>query len=134
MHRILFRMVRSALLVFAALIVGACANQRSILQKFDVSKTESGSMDAKQRAILVSRVMDDGQPYVRVCAEPSPDALATFSAELAGNVKDEALSADLTSKMLDSGQVLGNRTATIQLLRDGLFRACEAYINGALDQ
>ena len=26
------------------------------------------------------------------------------------------------------------RTQTIQLLRDGLFRACEAYMNGAIDQ
>ncbi len=29
---------------------------------------------------------------------------------------------------------LGQRLATIQLLRDGLYRACEAYANGALDK
>ena len=28
----------------------------------------------------------------------------------------------------------GLRTQTIQLLRDGLYRACEAYLNGAIDE
>jgi len=34
--------------------------------------------------------------------------------------------------LAESAGALGPRTQTIQLLRDGLYRACEAYMNGVI--
>ena len=78
-----------------------------------------------------------------VCAEPSPDlAKAVQSSFGAGG----SVSADIPTQVSGSAAVsvararaeaaaqLGERLATIQLLRDGLYRACEAYANGAIDE
>ncbi len=73
-----------------------------------------------------------------ICAEPSPDALVTFSTALSAAVRGElagqgAVSGELRRSLSETGRVLGERTPTIQLLRDNLYRACEAYANGVLD-
>lgn len=73
-----------------------------------------------------------------ICAEPSPDALVTFSTALSAAVRGElagqgAVSGELSRSLSETGRVLGERTPTIQLLRDNLYRACEAYANGVLD-
>jgi hypothetical protein len=40
----------------------------------------------------------------------------------------------ISASMNEAVASLGIRTATIQLLRDGLYRACEAYRNGAINE
>jgi hypothetical protein len=68
-----------------------------------------------------------------VCAEPSPDTAVGLAASssLAANVKGQ-VDAKLASSIAEAVQSIGRRTQTIQLLRDGLYRACEAYLNGAI--
>jgi hypothetical protein len=41
--------------------------------------------------------------------------------------------AGFAASLNESAASIGLRTATIQLLRDGLYRACEAYLNGSLN-
>lgn len=130
-------MKRISIILATASLVG-CSS--TIFNKFDVSKNESVSLDARQRTIIVQpnhrRTDINGEPLAKVvCAEPSPDALSALSASLAGgaNYKDD-VAAKLSSAISESAKGLGVRNATIQLLRDGLYRACEAYANGALDE
>ena len=73
-----------------------------------------------------------------LCAEPSPDALVTFSTALSTAINGElagkgAVSGELSRSLSETGRVLGERTPTIQLLRDNLYRACESYANGVVD-
>jgi hypothetical protein len=70
-----------------------------------------------------------------VCAEPSPDALSAYAAEIAAeaNVPGEA-AVQLAAAMQESSSYVGLRTQSIQLLRDSLYRLCEGYMNGALDK
>jgi hypothetical protein len=82
------------------------------------------------------------------CAEPSPDvAKALSESKNLGGGLDVAVrspqspvegagSAALaySAAKAESMAQLTNRLATIQLLRDGLYRACEAYANGALSE
>ena len=78
------------------------------------------------------------------CAEPSPDVAkiaaaaldfsASGSAASAGGAVSPALAASLAASRSEALAQLGQRIATIQLLRDGMFRACEAYSNGAIDK
>lgn len=82
------------------------------------------------------------QPAYITCAEPSPDvamtvakafgASSSLSAKgLPANVEPKVAAAIAVSQAASVAQ-LGERLATIQLLRDGLYRACEAYANGAI--
>ena len=69
------------------------------------------------------------------CAEPSPDGLASFAASLGSGIgapSGEALSAALGGG--SNASSIGLRTQPITLMRDALFRMCEAYSNNQLDE
>jgi hypothetical protein len=85
-------------------------------------------------------------PKTITCAEPSPDmarivsqALGESSSfSLKGKMPSQPTAAQLNATMALSKShaeaiaQMTERLATIQLLRDGLYRACEAYSNGAI--
>lgn len=73
-----------------------------------------------------------------VCAEPSPDALSTFSASVAAALRAEVAGqggagGEFSQSLSETARILGQRTPTIQLLRDVFYRACEAYSNALVD-
>ena len=75
---------------------------------------------------------------VFVCAEPSPDAVSVVSSSLEANIGNSLLGSNdgkavLKSFLKNLASSLGSRNTTIQLLRDGLYRQCEAYLNGVID-
>ena len=70
-----------------------------------------------------------------VCAEPSPDvALAIAQSFGAGlSILGGGQGAgSVTGTTAEGAAQLGERTQAIQLLRDRMYRACEAYSNGAI--
>lgn len=117
-----------------------------------VGDTDALLTDAEQRIVVArpfSRI-DHGRvvPKELLCAEPSPDVAKVFSksfnfsgalsavakaqeAPVQGAVNTSGAASAATAQALAQ---LTNRLATIQLLRDGLYRACEAYANGALSE
>jgi hypothetical protein len=78
-------------LVMAVATCAGCARANSIYRKLDVSKGTGALIDIKQRAII-SSVQETTESKgttgpttktPRVCAEPSPDALSAYAAQLA---------------------------------------------------
>ena len=64
------------------------------------------------------------------CAEPSPDALSAFAASFGGGLAAaDAGSASFAGALSEGAGSIGLRTQTITLLRDSLFRVCEAGYN-----
>ena len=119
----------------AALVLSSCANFNSIYREFAIDSgdkpTKSITMDVKQRAVLSGS--RDGNTVV--CAEPSPDALAVYAAGLSASAyAGEKKALDMALSGSETASFIGNRTETIQLLRDNLYRACEGYLSGALDK
>lgn len=114
---------------------GCGAFSGKTFKKFDINKNTSISMDASQRAILVKTSTDDeGHDYQTVCAEPSPDAMIAASAGLAAKgASGTGATGEASAQFAQAATSIGIRTATIQLLRDGYFRACEATMNDLLD-
>jgi len=134
--------------VLAAVLVTACSpsNEKVHFLKFFNTKGSGEALkegeleviasDAKTR-LLISTKKKDAKNIERriICAEPSPDAFSQFSAEFAAN-----LSVSVAGKGEGSGAVresfeeiaksMTERTQAIQLLRDGLYRDCEAHVNG----
>ena len=88
-------------------------------------------LDAKQRVLLTkSTPIGD-----MACAEPSPDALSSYSSSFgAGAAVPNQFSASIATAMSEASGSIGLRTQSIQLMRDMLYRACEAYYNRSLNQ
>lgn len=122
---------RTALAGAAALAVVGCEGS-TIFKKFNIDEGFSVSIDAKQRVILVTdRGGRNGDQHV-VCAEPSPDAIVAQSAAIAVEGGFKGVNVGVAGSLRETAGAIGLRTTTIQLLRDGLYRACEAYMNGAI--
>jgi len=134
------RFVAAALFSIAGFAIASCENVRSIYRTADLEAGHTIVTDAKQRVIanVPARGLEGANGSSRIiCAEPSPDVAQALS-----NAISAAIAADIPAKgggSVDFSQSaaasvaqLGERLATIQLLRDGLYRSCEAYANGAI--
>lgn len=127
-------------IAFAVALCG-CGNLQSIHHPFVPDWGTSISIDAKQRAIYTveKTYRDQSDPYKitqqwrAICAEPSPDALTALSTAAAANAEaaGKALSGSFSSQ--EGAASIGLRTQTIQILRDAMYRLCEGYASGALD-
>jgi hypothetical protein len=129
----------------------------------NAKSTTSVIIDAKQRAIITmpnsekksstggktQKSEEESDPPVDTqnsvdrrlyytCAEPSPDALSALSSTFSASAGTAGASKDVqvafAKAIEETASQLGKRNATIQLLRDGLYRQCEAYMNGLIDQ
>lgn len=137
------------LFVLFASIVGCGATLSSTVLKRQKIGTDTGTLatTADVRVIYArntGRRGPDGRvnPEQIICAEPSPDiakiAQSAFGSSAGFNFGvpgggTRAANASVSSSRAEAAAQLGQRLATIQLLRDGLYRACEAYANGAID-
>ena len=134
--------IRLCLIISTMILLVSCnsANRTSIFRTFSVDDAKSVTIDAYQRAIISSTKIDggDGSVHVVYCAEPSPDAFSSFTSSVGFNIMKSDLSNETSVKFIQeliatASDALSTRTAAIQLLRDGLYRACEAHAAGALD-
>lgn len=131
--------------LIAILAVGltltACADLQTISRttpipdKIDFEKSREGyegqlgkaiHLDAQQRLVLAT-----AQGY---CAEPSPDALAAYASSLSFDLDILGKSAGAMKQALKNDAAsIGLRTQSITLMRDALYRMCEASNNGHLN-
>ncbi len=120
----------TAMVMLAASVgLGACANLQTLNRESDMpGGGKAIHLDAQQRTIL-TRV--DGT----YCAEPSPDALASYAASLGLGISQPGQGAASLANALQSNAAgIGLRTQSITLMRDALYRVCEATANGVLGQ
>lgn len=118
-------------ITFAALLQG-CANLSSVdrttsLPDKDGRDGKAIHLDAKQRVVLA-------KSFGAVCAEPNPDALSAFATALTAGAADATkTSVTVGSSLSETAASIGLRTQSITLMRDMLYRICEAYYNKAID-
>lgn len=138
--------------VLAAAVLSACGAGDFQVEHHTLGSSQTLATDAGARLVtatpIVGTVDSTGRfkPHQINCAEPSPDvakAIETaFSSGISLDVTGQPgnMPADLQAKLANAIATsrsealaqLTERLPTIQLLRDGLFRACEAYANGTL--
>lgn len=128
-----------------SLALAACSNGGgTIYRKDKIGPYNVIALDARQRLVLQGEKIDEnGITHPVICTEPSPDAISAQAISLAASANVPVSVGPNGSPQTVSGQVSGGlaetvasiamRTETIQLLRDGYFRLCEAYINGAIN-
>ena len=152
-----------SLIVVVALGLAACDKtnyETSLFRELDESNSTLVT-DAKQRIVFRRTVQEFAGETIKtgettkkpiiikqiVCAEPSPDIAQAFSEVLKiaesldrsiSDPPDGGNAQNSGSTFLNSyaGSIvqLGERLAVIQLFRDRMYRACEAYANGAIDE
>ena len=130
----------SRIAVLASLFIayGCDANFYSVYRDFR-THDHSVLIDAKQRMIAINEGQSEDSkgapiPKTFVCAEPSPDALSAMSGAVSTSASYQQVSAQLAASISEVASSIGLRTQTIQLLRDGMYRICEGYMNGALSE
>lgn len=94
----------------------------------------SRTLKAEDRMLLVTNKGGKDKTKRIVCAEPSPDALLAIGASGSIKLPEQYSGVEAAGSFAQALSELGERTAVIQLLRDGLYRACEAYMNGAIGE
>ena len=128
-------MARSIVGLFVALALAGCANNNAIFQPFRPDNGQSVSIDAKQRVVFAINKDPGGrEPWTAICAEPSPDALSALSASLALDAAGATRALGLAYATQEGAASIGLRTQTITILRDAMYRLCEGYASGALDE
>ena len=132
--------IDTAVICVGMILVVACTattEDTHHLKNVTIKVPENGmaglSTDAKQRFIWAPS--KTGSQFL--CAEPSPDALSQLASAVAlqAQVKTARVEGGFAyeKSFSETAKNIGKRTVSIQLLRDGLYRACEAFINGAID-
>lgn len=123
---------RNFLLIIITMSLTACAEWNSIYHSTEAGDSTVFAVDAKQRFLFTKEDPTNGT-ITNVCAEPSPDVFSVLSSALEGNVSTPSgIEAAFKAAMSESGGTIGIRTQSIQLLRDAMYRACEAHLAGAL--
>jgi hypothetical protein len=106
-----------------------CANLQTISRRTEFPSEKDSKaihLDAQQRLVLMT-----GKKF---CAEPSPDALASYASALGfGFAGADRSSASFAGALQGTVGSIGLRTQSITLMRDSLYRLCEAHLNGAVN-
>jgi hypothetical protein len=129
-----------ALIVGLAILAGGCANQNSIFRYKRVHGNQPVIVteDAKQRNLMMLPETD-GRTRWRVCAEASPDVFSALSTSASGDFGfgSGGGQTDAQAKAaLAIAEAAGTieRTQTINMLRESMYRTCERYMSGAIDK
>ena len=124
------RSKRLAHLCLGLLMLTACSTIHKMNDLGNSTGTHILSIDAKQRVVVTERKSDNSSI---TCAEPSPDALSALSTSLSASAQTNTdVIAKIAGAVSESSASIGLRTQSIQLLRDGMYRLCEAYAGGAI--
>lgn len=126
--------------IFCAIVLlcTGCANMMTLdrttvfpaQKKKDPTKASGVAihLDAPQRLVYSG---PDGD----ICAEPSPDALQAYAASFGASLSlPDSKSAALANALSGDAAGIGLRTQAITLMRDHLYRICEARHNGSLNK
>lgn len=125
----LSRKMRMPLVLAALVWVAGCADLHTVGRTTRVPIGKDGGLavhlDAQQRLVIFAAN--------RYCAEPSPDALAAYASALGlsgSKLPTETFGASMANNSVAGS--IGLRTQSITLMRDTLYRICEARQNDTL--
>jgi hypothetical protein len=138
MRTCVLRLFVHLLALVALLLATGCARLTSIHRAAVVplDRPNTISVDAKQRMVL-SQPAPNGRPALRFCTEPPPDVFSALAASLGVDASVSGQGArDATARLastLSENASTIERTQTINVLRESMYRNCERYLSGAIN-
>ena len=131
--------IRCLLLAALAGAASGCSTKSgNIFTPFSLDDGTSVSTGSRQRLVVNTSPEATPrpglvQPKRIICAEPSPDVASTVANSFGSGLSIFGWGSGAVSASEAEGLIqLAERTVTVQLLRDQMYRACEAYANGAI--
>ena len=134
----------SLIVLIITICMCGCSSGSAIFRQTEIDAGgKSVVLDAEQRLVFNMAARKDenfsgrNDPVRIVCPEPSPDVAKAISSALSGTLKATVASygggeGQFASSAAETIVQLGERLATIQLLRDELADLCRSYANGAV--
>lgn len=131
----------SARLCLVATVVctlGGCSSgAKPLFEPFDLEDATSVAAGSRERFLLNTSPQATPrpglvQPKRIVCAEPSPDVAVAVANSFGSSLPFGGGSIAISASQAEGLIQLAERTVAVQLLRDQMYRACEAYANGAI--
>lgn len=123
--------VNTVALVLLTLLTTSCAKLNSIhrTHTLDAESVDVVTVDAKQRHLLARQTEGD----FRVCAEAAPDAFSAYAASLGADLALDGKSNNAKAALAAAETAATiERTQTVNVLRELMYRTCERYLSGAL--
>lgn len=119
-------------LIASTLITSACAPHIYKNRAAGLSGVQVLTTDAKQRHTYISK---NGYPKLRMCAEASPDVFSAISSSFGADftIGGAEQKAKAAGSIAESAASL-ERTQTINLLRESMYRTCERWLSGAISE
>ncbi len=139
--------VRAIIFLALLIVLSGCAKLNSIYRSQALPKNGPHviSIDAKQRVVLsnfVKSVDNESNPndkkpdFVRFCSEPPPDVFTALAASLGAEASlSKSSTKDISAKLaatLSENAATIERTQTVNILREAMYRNCERYLSGAI--
>ena len=113
------------MLTATGLLLGACADSMSRTTSLSDDPPANDALaialDARQRLVMVGRTGI-------YCTEPNPETMAAYAAALGSGAGLQADGAGAGGSPSDIASI-GLRTQSVTLMRDALYRLCEATAN-----
>jgi hypothetical protein len=130
--------VRIILLVSACAILSACGDPNTKVTQLKFADNDALFTSGSNRLVTerLRPIPGDGA-IPTLCSEPSPDVAIAFakSAALAANFSEPqgpTVSGNASFSSSETATALSGRTAGVLALRDGLYAACQTYVNGVI--
>ena len=118
----------------ALLLLGGCSDLLGVRSK-EFGGVKSAAVLAQYRLVTVRPRQAESTPANVTCTEPNPDVALAISGALSASAKSTAgASADVAAQYGESIAQLGKRYATVSILSNMLFRDCEDFANGAINE
>ena len=124
---------RNLLTGLSIVALTGCAAMDSVHWKFPgPGESDVFTVDAKQRHLILSK---DAEDHIRVCAEAAPDAFSAFGNSFSFKGLFGATSNDVqAANAFATTAATIERTQTVNLLRESLYRTCERWLSGAIEK
>jgi len=120
---------RMTLLLVGTAVLSGCAEFNSIYRasKIPAAGGKVTTVDAKQRHLISS----NRNSNIRFCAEAAPDVFSAFATSSAA--KGDKSGGQFAFSSTETAAAIG-RTQTINVIRESMYRTCERFISGAIDE
>lgn len=125
------------------LLLSSCARLNSIYRTTDIPEDGPHAImiDAKQRMLLTNKVVDPNDPnsaLIRFCAEAPPDVFTAIASSMGANASyalgaaaEQQAALQLSATMSENASTI-ERSQTVNILREAMYRNCERYLSGAI--
>ena len=132
------------IVILATACLGACNSPNSRVTELDFATSKVLASTGNLRLVTERPRYQDASypegarpPLPIVCTEPSPDYAIAFGTNASGNAKVDIAGSGsgeggATFATSENATAMAGRTAGVLALRDGLYAACQSYVNGVI--